>query len=235
MADVLCDVTQISKIQKWVTLQPNRNYNTYKSCTTNHKLDMKAIADEISKELLAKRDSRRFGSNSRGRFPERTRAESGRSIGRNRLRNLISKPQRPKKTSNVESTIINRPRLRSVRFEKTDAIPAPLQVSSQAFRPLRSEKATGGVRDTRFRSERRPTGSTKPRRSENFSFSENPRGFRPQVAVNSFIQQQQVFGDNNFSLRDTTSSLNSNVRSSNRLKSSNRFVPSNDCLFGICR
>jgi len=232
MADVLCDVTQLSKIQKWVTLQPNRNYNTHKSCNENHKLDMKAIADEISKELLGDRDAKRFVSSNRGRFPDRTRSGSGRSVGFNRLRDLISKPQQTQTRTNIENTIINRPKLRTVRFEKTDAISAPLQVSSQAFRTLRSEKATGGLGDTRFRSGGRPT--TKPRRSENFSFSENPRGFRPQVAVNSFIQRQQVFGENIFSLRDT-SSINSNVRSSERLKSSNRFVPSSDCLFGICR
>ena len=101
MADVLCDVTQLNKVQKWVTLQPNRNYNTYKSCTTNHKLDMRAIADEIRKELLGNRDSRRFRTNNGGRFPERTRSGSGRNVSGNRLRNLISKPRRRQKTRNV--------------------------------------------------------------------------------------------------------------------------------------
>ena len=236
MADVLCDVTQLNKIQKWVTLQPNRNYNTYKSCTTNHKLDMRAIADEIRKELLGNRDSRRFRTNNGGRFPERTRSGSGRSVSGNRLRNLISKPRRRQKTRNVEKTISNNPKPRSVRFEKTDAIPAPPQVSSQAFRQIKSERALGGVGDTRFRSGRSPSSNTKPRRSENsFSFSESPRGFQPQVAVNSFIKTQKGFSENNFSLRDTRPPNNSNVRPSNRLKSANRFVPSTDCLFGICR
>ena len=237
MADVLCDVTQLNKIQKWVTLQPNRNYNTHKSCSTNHKLDMKAIADEITKELLGSREARggRFPQRG-GRFPERTRFQSGRSVTRNRIRNLISKTQRPRKSSGLENTIQNKPRLRSVRFEKTDAIPGPPQLSSQAFRPLRSEQATGGIGDTRFRSTGRTLVNTKPRRSENFSFSVNPRGFKPQVAVNSFIEKQQAFSSNTFSLRENNPN-NSNLRSSSssRSKKLNRFVPSSDCFFGICR
>ena len=31
-SDVLCDVTQIPRVQKWVTLQPNPNYNNFKTC-----------------------------------------------------------------------------------------------------------------------------------------------------------------------------------------------------------
>ena len=228
MADVLCDVTQLSQVQKWVTLQPNRNYNTYKACHTNHKLDMRAIADEITRELQGNnRDSRRFRGSNGGRFPERTRSESGRSVSGNRLRNSIS--SRPRKLSSAESNIANTPKLRSVRFEKTDAIPAPPQVARQPFQSTRSG-------NSRFKSGGRPSTNTKPRRSENsFSFSENPRGFRPQVAVNSFIEKQKGFSESTFSLRDRSPNSSSNVRSSSRQKSSSRFVPSSDCLFGICR
>ena len=238
MADVLCDVTQLSQVQKWVTLQPNRNYNTYKACHTNHKLDMRAIADEISKELLgSNRDSRRFRTGNGGRFPERTRSESGRSINGNRLRNSIFKTDRPRKSSSAENFIENQPKPQSVRFEKTDAIPAPPQINRQSLKSTRSGLAVGGRGDGRFRSSSRPSVNNKPRRSENsFSFSENPRGFQPQVAVNSFIEQQKGFSANTFSLRERRpNSSSSNVRSSNRQKSSSRFVPSSDCLFGICR
>ena len=237
MADVLCDVTQLSQVQKWVTLQPNRNYNTYKACHTNHKLDMRAIADEISKELLGNdRDSRRFRAGNGGRFPERGRSGSGRSINGNRLRNSIVKTQRPRKLTSAEKAIENQPKPHSVRFEKADAIQAPPQVTRQSLKSTRSGLATGGIGDSRFRSGGRPSINTKPRRSENsFSFSENPRGFRPQVAVNSFIEQQKGFSENTFSLRERRPNSNVKVRSSNRKKNSSRFVPNSDCLFGICR
>ena len=237
MADVLCDVTQLSQVQKWVTLQPNRNYNTYKACHTNHKLDMRAIADEISKELLGNdRDSRRFRAGNGGRFPERTRSGSGRSISGNRLRNSIVKTQRPRKLTSAERAIENQPKPQSVRFVKADAIQAPPQVTRQSLKSTRSGLATGGIGDSRFRSGGRPSVNTKPRRSENsFSFSENPRGFRPQVAVNSFIEQQKGFSENTFSLRERRPNSNGKVRSSNRQKNSSRFVPNSDCLFGICR
>jgi len=51
-SDVLCDVTQIPRVQKWVTLQPNTNYNNFKTCgSQSRRLDMRAIADEIVREL----------------------------------------------------------------------------------------------------------------------------------------------------------------------------------------
>jgi len=186
--------------------------------------------------LSSNRNSRRFRTGSGGRFPERTRSGSGRSVSGNRLRNSIFKTQRPRKLNSGEKTIGNQPKLRSVRFEKTDAIPAPPQVTTQSFQPTRSGLSTRGTGDTRFRSGGRPSINTKPRISENnFSFSENPRGFRPQVAVNSFIENQKGFSESTFSLRDRSPNSSSNIRSSNRLKGSSRFVPSSDCLFGICR
>ena len=40
LGDVLCDVTRLSKVQTWVTLQPNTDYNPYKSCSTDRQLDV---------------------------------------------------------------------------------------------------------------------------------------------------------------------------------------------------
>ena len=238
MADVLCDVTQLSKIQKWVTLQPNQNYNTYKSCNSNHKLDMRAIADEISQELLGKRDGRRLVNNNGGRFPERTRSGSGRNVSNNRLRNFISKPRRTHKGNNIKNNINNRPRLRSVRFGTADAISSPPQLTSHSFRSVKLKSATGAVGDTRFRPGGRPSiapVSSKPKLTENLSIpSTSSNGFRSQAAVKTFIQQQTSRNKNRFLLRDTSTS-NKSVFSSDRLKSSNNFFSSNDCLFGICR
>jgi hypothetical protein len=30
LGDVLCDTTELAKVQKWVTLQPNNDYNPYR-------------------------------------------------------------------------------------------------------------------------------------------------------------------------------------------------------------
>merc|ERR1712083_497906 len=51
LGDVLCDVTRLGKVQTWVTLQPNSDYNPYKTCSSNRQLNMRAIADEIAQEL----------------------------------------------------------------------------------------------------------------------------------------------------------------------------------------
>ena len=40
LGDVLCDVTRMTKVQTWVTLQPNSDYNPYKSCSSNRQLDV---------------------------------------------------------------------------------------------------------------------------------------------------------------------------------------------------
>jgi len=66
LGDVLCDVTRLGKVQTWVTLQPNSDYNPYKTCSSNRQLNMRAIADEIAQELSPE-DSR---------FPERLRSRS---------------------------------------------------------------------------------------------------------------------------------------------------------------
>ena len=41
--DVLCDVTRLGKVQSWVTLQPNTDYNPYKSCSSNSQLDVRDV------------------------------------------------------------------------------------------------------------------------------------------------------------------------------------------------
>jgi len=66
LGDVLCDVTRLGKVQTWVTLQPNSDYNPYKTCSSNRQLNMRAIADEIAQELSPE-DSR---------FPQRLRSRS---------------------------------------------------------------------------------------------------------------------------------------------------------------
>ena len=40
LGDVLCDVTRMTKVQTWVTLQPNSDYNPYKYCSSNRQLDV---------------------------------------------------------------------------------------------------------------------------------------------------------------------------------------------------
>lgn len=81
LGDVLCDVTRLGKVQSWVTLQPNTDYNPYKSCSSNSQLDVRAIAEEITEELS--RSESRSGrvppersSRSGNNFPERSRSRS---------------------------------------------------------------------------------------------------------------------------------------------------------------
>ena len=40
LGDVLCDVTRLGKVQTWVTLQPNSDYNPYKTCSSNRQLNV---------------------------------------------------------------------------------------------------------------------------------------------------------------------------------------------------
>lgn len=41
LGDVLCDVTRLEKVQTWVTLQPNSDYNPYKTCSSNRQLNVR--------------------------------------------------------------------------------------------------------------------------------------------------------------------------------------------------
>ena len=54
LGDVMCGVTQMSKVQKWVTLQPNDDFNPYENCGSKRRLDMRAIAREVAQELGAR-------------------------------------------------------------------------------------------------------------------------------------------------------------------------------------
>lgn len=229
MADILCDVTQLPKVQKWVTLQPNRNYNTYKSCNTNHRLDMRAIADEISNDLLGPSITLEEFNQNAGRFPERIRSTSGRAISSNRLRNFISTPRRAQKFNNINGNTNNRPK--SVRFEAADVIAAPPQLTGRPLRPPRSDLPTSAIKDTRF-GNRRPAISrtkSKARRAQTFKPRASPGVFQPAVA--SFIERQRSRNENKFLLRETSS----DIAFPNRANNEGKFVFSNDCVFGFCR
>ena len=43
----------MTKVQKWVTLQPNTEYNDFERCFERTQLDVRAIANEIARELSA--------------------------------------------------------------------------------------------------------------------------------------------------------------------------------------
>ncbi len=51
LGDILCGVSQLPSLQKWVTLQPNSDFNEVEDCNAKERLDMRAIAQEIAKEL----------------------------------------------------------------------------------------------------------------------------------------------------------------------------------------
>ena len=49
LGDIMCDVSRLGKVQKWVTLQPNNEYNSFERCVHKTQLDVRAIADEIAR------------------------------------------------------------------------------------------------------------------------------------------------------------------------------------------
>ena len=51
LGDIMCDVSRMGSVQKWVTLQPNSEYNSYERCVEKTQLDVRAIADEIAREV----------------------------------------------------------------------------------------------------------------------------------------------------------------------------------------
>jgi len=77
LGDVICDNTKIEATQKWVTLQPDKEFNPSESCGNKRSLHLESIVKEISKDLS--RQSRSSSSNRIPRGPNR--------IGRN-LKNL---------------------------------------------------------------------------------------------------------------------------------------------------
>jgi hypothetical protein len=53
LGDIMCDVSRLSKVQKWVTLQANTEYNDFERCVEKRQLDVRSIAAEITRELEA--------------------------------------------------------------------------------------------------------------------------------------------------------------------------------------
>ncbi len=51
LGDIMCGVTSLDALQKWVTLQPNNDYNELEACAVKATLDTRAIAQEIAFEL----------------------------------------------------------------------------------------------------------------------------------------------------------------------------------------
>jgi len=58
LGDVLCDNSVMDGTQKWVTLQPDSDYNPREKCKEKRKLDLEAITKEIIEEIS---DNRRSG------------------------------------------------------------------------------------------------------------------------------------------------------------------------------
>ena len=54
LGDVMCEVSTLDLVQKWVTLQPNTEYNDYETCLSKKRIAMREIADEIAFELGTK-------------------------------------------------------------------------------------------------------------------------------------------------------------------------------------
>ena len=70
LGDILCDNTAMEGTQKWVTLQPDDDYNAYELCSTAKRtLDLKSIAKEITGELP--RESRQVDNGRIPRGPQR--------------------------------------------------------------------------------------------------------------------------------------------------------------------
>lgn len=61
LGDIICDNTDIVATQKWVTLQPDDEYNPFEMCSKKRSLDMEAIADDIKADLSRQaRDQKRI-------------------------------------------------------------------------------------------------------------------------------------------------------------------------------
>lgn len=54
LGDILCENTELDILQKWVTLQPDLEYNPQEPCLSRPLMDFQAIAEEIESELLHK-------------------------------------------------------------------------------------------------------------------------------------------------------------------------------------
>merc|ERR1719242_1065839 len=78
LGDVLCDNSVMDGTQKWVTLQPDSDYNPREKCKEKRRLDLEGITREIVDEIS---DNRR--SNERGGRRGRGGGRGGRRGGRN--------------------------------------------------------------------------------------------------------------------------------------------------------
>ncbi|QQP53021.1 Uncharacterized protein FKW44_005344, partial [Caligus rogercresseyi] len=61
LADVICGCTRLIHIQKWVTLQPNNDYNPILKCSARNKFDFKTLAQEIEEVHARRRERLRSG------------------------------------------------------------------------------------------------------------------------------------------------------------------------------
>jgi len=50
LGDILCENTEIDELQRWVTLQPDPEYNPQEPCASKNIMDLRKIAEEISEE-----------------------------------------------------------------------------------------------------------------------------------------------------------------------------------------
>jgi len=60
LGDVLCENSELDILQKWVTLQPDIQYNPQEPCESRPVMNFQAIAEEIESELLLKPKKRKF-------------------------------------------------------------------------------------------------------------------------------------------------------------------------------
>ncbi len=156
----MCGVSQLPSLQKWVTLQPNSDFNDHESCTIKETLDMRAIAREIALELdqesSGSRSQSGFGRNvgnngSRGGVNVNNRGSSGgnarpsnnfnsRRNNNNNNRGRNNNNNRGRNNNNNNRRLVNGPsrarnnllgsNSQSFRFEEGDAVNRPLPQES---------------------------------------------------------------------------------------------------------
>jgi len=106
LGDIICDNSDIVATQKWVTLQPDDEYNAFEMCGKKRKLNISAIAEDIARDLgrqsrdqkklsffdslpwsgsLPKSASKRFGKNVRENSAGPQCLREGNCRGKNHL------------------------------------------------------------------------------------------------------------------------------------------------------
>ncbi len=111
LGDILCGVSQLPSLQKWVTLQPNGDYNEHESCAAKQSLDVRAIAEEIAYEL----------DQEGGRVASRNANNDRNSNNNNRSNSARRLNSRPRNSNS---------RVPPVRFNEADAVSRPLPQES---------------------------------------------------------------------------------------------------------